>query len=104
MTFYKVLKGGFLTDEGAFKNWRIILFVVFLLLCMITSSHRADQKVMQIAKMNKEMKMLKALYIDSGTILTRMKMESTVREKVKGEGLDSSKTPPTKIKVTTKNN
>lgn len=102
MEFYKVLKGGFLVDDGAFKNWRIILFVVFLLLCMITSAHKADQKVMKIAQMNLEMKRLKALYIDSGTILTRMKMESSVREKVKEAGLYPSKTPPIKIKVITK--
>jgi hypothetical protein len=48
------------------------------------------------------MKKLKALYIDSGTILTRMKMESSVREKVKEAGLHPSKRPPTKIKVITK--
>ena len=89
-------------DDGAFKNWRIILFVVFLLLCMITSAHKADQKVMKIAQMNLEMKRLKALYIDSGTILTRMKMESSVRKKVKDAGLYPSKTPPIKIKVITK--
>jgi hypothetical protein len=102
MEFYKVLKGGFLVDDGAFKNWRIILFVVFLLLCMITSAHKADQKVMKIAQMNLEMKRLKALYIDSGTMLTRMKMESSVRKKVKDAGLYPSKTPPIKIKVITK--
>ncbi len=102
MEFYKVLKGGFLVDDGAFKNWRIIFFVVFLLLCMITSAHKADQKVMKIAQMNLEMKRLKALYIDSGTILTRMKMESSVREKVKESGLYPSKTPPIKIKVISK--
>lgn len=102
MKFYDVLKGEFLVSESAFKNWRIILFVVFLFMCMISSSHRADQKVMEIAEMNKEMKMLKALYIDSGTILTRLKMESSIKERVKARGLDSSKTPPIKIKVTSK--
>ena len=104
MKIYDILKGGFLVDDGAFKNWRIIVYVVFLLLFMISSSHNADRKVMEIARMNKQMKMMKSLYIDSGTSLTRMKMESSVREKVKEEGLSSSKTPPIKIKVTTKTN
>lgn len=99
MKFYQILKGGFLTDEGAFKNWRIILFMVFLFLFMISSAHKADQKVMKIDRMNKKVKMLKSLYIDSGTTLTRMKMESTVRSKVKEKGLGASKTPPTKITV-----
>ena len=102
MKIYDVLKGGFLVDEGAFRNWRIILFVVFLLLFMISSSHSADRKVMDISRMNNEMKKLKSLYIDSGTYLTRMKMESSVREKLKERCLGSPTTPPIKIKVTTK--
>lgn len=104
MKSYDVLKGGFLVDEGAFKNWRIIIFIVFLLLLMISSAHRIDRKVMEISSMNKEMKKLKSLYIDSGTYLTRMKMESSVREKLKERGLASPKTPPIKIKVTSKLN
>lgn len=90
-------------DEGAFKNWKFILFVVMLLLFMISSSHSADRKVMEVSRMNKEMKKLKSLYVDSGTYLTRMKMESSVREKLKERGLASPKTPPIKIKVTNKN-
>ncbi len=104
MKIYDVLKGGFLVDEGAFKNWRIIVFIVFLLLFMISSSHNADWKVMEIAKMNSEMKKLKSLYIDSGTYLTRIKMESSVREKLKERGLASPKTPPTVITVISKIN
>lgn len=102
MKVYDVLKGGFLVDEGAFKNWGVILFVVVLLLGMISSSHNADRKVMEISKMNSEMKKLKSLYIDSGTYLTRMKMESSVREKLRERGLASPTIPPIKIKVTAK--
>jgi hypothetical protein len=102
MKVYDLLKGGFLVNEHAFKNWRIIIFVVLLLLFMISSSHKADWKVMEIARLNSEVKKLKALYIDSGTKLTRMKMESSVREALKERGLGSSKTPPIEIKVTTK--
>jgi hypothetical protein len=103
MNFYNILKGGFLVDEGAFKNWKFILFVVMLLLFMISSSHSADRKVMEVSRMNKEMKKLKSLYVDSGTYLTRMKMESSVREKLKERGLASPKTQPINIKVTNKN-
>lgn len=102
MKIYDVLKGGFLVDDGSFKNWRIILFVVFLLLVMIASSHNADRKVMQIAQMNEQVKKMKALYVDSGTKLTRMKMESTIERKVSETGLKSLKTPPVKIIVTSK--
>ena len=99
---YDFLRGSFLTDDYAFKNWRIILFVVALLLIMITSAHNADRKVIQISKLNKKKRELRAVYVDTGTILMRMKMESSIREKAKARGLEPLKSPPKKIKVTIK--
>ena len=54
---YDILRGSFLTDESAFKNWRIIIFIVALLLSMITSAHNADKKVIEIAELNKKKEM-----------------------------------------------
>ncbi len=96
---YQILKGGFLTNEGAFKNWRLILFVVGLLLIMISSAHSSDKKVIKIAALNKEQRELRAQYIDTKTRLMRMKMESNIREKAKKLGLMPTKTPPKKIIV-----
>lgn len=100
---YGFLRGSFLTDESAFKNWRIIIFVVGLLLVMIYSSHDAEKKVYKISQLNKLKRELRAEYVDTGTILMRMKMESSIREKAKFRGLKPSETPPKKIKVTYKN-
>lgn len=99
---YDFLRGSFLTDESAFKNWRIIIFVVVLLLIMISSAHSADKKVIKISELNKKKRELRAEHIDTGTILMRMKMESSIREKAKERGLKPSETPPKKIKVTYK--
>jgi hypothetical protein len=96
---YSVLRGSFLTDESAFKNWRIIIFIVALLLIMISSGHEADKKVIQISELNKLKRELRAEYVDTGTILMRMKMESSIRSRVKSSGLQPAKTPPKKIKV-----
>jgi hypothetical protein len=101
---YGFLRGSFLTDESAFKNWRIIIFVVGLLLIMISSAHKSDKKVIKIGDLNKLKRELRAEYIDIGTILMRMKMESNVREKAMSRGLKPLETPPKKIKVTYKNN
>ena len=100
---YGFLRGSFLTDESAFKNWRIIIFVVGLLLIMISSSHKSDTKVIKISELNKLKRELRAEYVDTGTILMRMKMESSIRETAKIRGLKPSETPPKKIKVTYKN-
>jgi len=100
---YDVLRGSFLTDESAFKNWRIIIFVVALLLIMISSGHSAEKKVFKISELNKRKRELRAEYVDTGTILMRMKMESSIKEKAKSRGLKSSESPPKKIKVIIKN-
>jgi len=47
---------------------------------------------------------LRAEYVDTGTILMRMKMESSIREKAKARGLAPLKSPPKKIKVTISKN
>ena len=99
---YDLLRGSFLTDASAFKNWRIIIFVVGLLLFMISSAHNADRKVMEIARLNKKKRELRAAYVDTGTILMRMKMESSIRQRVKHRGIHPSKTSPQKIKITRK--
>jgi hypothetical protein len=99
---YGFLRGSFLTDEFAFKNWKIILFVVALLLIMISSGHSAEKKVYKISELNKKKRELRAKSLDIETMLTRMEMESSIRESVKYRGLKPSKTPPKKIKVTYK--
>jgi hypothetical protein len=96
---YDFLRGSFLTDESAFKNWRIIIFVVALLLIMISSGHSIEKKVFKVSELNKQQRELRAEYVDIGTILMRMKMESSIRERVKAVGLEPSKSPPKKIKV-----
>ena len=48
-TLYNILKGKFLVDEDAKKNWGFILFLTLLALLMITSSHQIDRKVQRIS-------------------------------------------------------
>ncbi|TXD50982.1 MULTISPECIES: FtsL-like putative cell division protein [unclassified Polaribacter] len=96
---YDFLRGSFLTDESAFNNWRIIIFVVALLLIMISSGHSVEKKVFKVSELNKRKRELRAEYVDIGTILMRMKMESSIREKAKARGLEPSNSPPKKIKV-----
>lgn len=99
---YGLLRGSFLTDDTSLKNWRIILFVVLLLLMMIWSAHSVQEKAVKVAELKKEKKELRAEHIDTSTILMRMRLESSVRSKVNKMGLAPAKTPPQKIKVTQK--
>ena len=98
-TVYGFLKGSFLVNDGAFRNWRFILFVVGLMLIMITSSHSSDKKVLEIAKLKKELKEKREEFVDTRSIVMKKKLESSVRKEVAHLDLIPSETPPQVIKV-----
>jgi len=97
---YNILKGTFLVSDGAFKNWRFIIFLSLLALVMIASSHSADKKVHRIAQLNNDVKELKSEYLDVRMILMRSKMESKIISAMAERGLEPSITPPQKILIT----
>ena len=99
---YDFLKVKFLVSKDSIRNWQIIVFVVILFLIMIGSSHRADRKVMRIAKLNQEILKLNAEYVDNRSKVVKLKLESTIRKKLSDKGLFPSNHPPKKIKVITK--
>ena len=101
--FYNIVKGKFLVNEDSLKNWRFIIFLSFLALIMIASSHSADKKVHRIAQLNSEVKELKSEFVDIRMQLMQAKMESRIIAAMAARGLNPSVTPPRKIKITTKN-
>jgi len=102
-SIYSVLKGTFLVSDDSFKNWRFILFLSALAVVMIESSHRADRKVHEIARLNEEVKELRSELIDGRKRLMHLKMESSVRKKLSEKGILPSDVPPKKIKVKIQN-
>lgn len=70
---------------------------------MIASSHSADKKVYEIARLNNEVKELRSNFLDGRSRLMRLKMESAVVLKMKEKGLSPSVIPPKKIKVKSQN-
>ena len=98
-----VLKGSFLVSDDSFKNWRMIIFLSFLAVVMIASSHSADRKVHEIARLTEEVKEYRSAFIDGRSVLMDLKMESTIRRKLADKGILPSTEPPRKIKVKTTN-
>lgn len=96
---YHILKGKFLISDGAMKNWRMIIFLSVLAIIMIASSHRADKKVHEIAKLNTDVKELRSEFVDTRLQVRRLIMESAVTRKVADQGLKPSLVPPKKIMV-----
>ena len=60
-----ILKGKFLVSGDAPKNWMFLLFASFLAALMISSSHNADKKVLEIAELNEEVRKLKSEFLFS---------------------------------------
>ena len=98
--FYNIIKGKFLVSDDAFRNWRFIIFLSFLALIMIASSHSADKKVHKIAQLNNNVKELKSEYVDVRMKLMQTKMESRIIKAMEARGLKSSETPPQIVRIT----
>ncbi|WP_053976110.1 FtsL-like putative cell division protein [Mangrovimonas xylaniphaga] len=96
---YSILKGKFLVSDDSFKNWRVIIFISVLALIMIASSHSADKKVHEIARLNNEVKELRSAFVDGRSQLMRLKMESSIVKEMAVKGVVPSEIPPRKIKV-----
>ena len=94
-----ILKGTFLISDDSFKNWRLIIFLSLLAIIMIASSHSADRKVHEIARLNEEVKQFRSAFIDGRTILMNLKKESTIQKKLSYIEVWPSDEPPKKIKV-----
>lgn len=94
---YSILKGTFLVNDDSFKNWRFIIFISVLALIMIASSHSADKKVYEIARLNNEVKEMRSAFVEGRSKLMRLKMESSITQKMREKGLSQSVIPPKKI-------
>ena len=91
--------GNFLVSQQWVKNWPFIIYLSFLALIMIASSHSADRKVHQIARLRAQMKELNSEYIDTRSRLMIESMEYKVVEKAEEMALEKSSHPPVIIKA-----
>jgi hypothetical protein len=96
---YSLLKARFLINDDAVKNWRFIVFVILLAIIMIANTQRFEQKVFQIAELTNKVKELRSEFVDRRSELMKLKMESTVSEKMIEKEIFPSTVPPIKIKV-----
>ncbi len=94
-----VFTGSFLVSGQLAKNWPFILYLSLLALIMIASSHSADRKVHQTARLRAQMKELNSEYIDTRSRLMIESMEYKVVQKAGELGLTKSDTPPIIIKT-----
>ena len=96
---YDILKARFLIQDDAIKSWRFIVFLIVLAILMIANTQRFEQKIFKIAELTNQVKELRSEFVDRRSELMKLKMESTVSEKMAEKLIFPSTVPPTKIKV-----
>jgi hypothetical protein len=96
---FNILKARFLINDDAIKNWRFIVFIILLAIIMIANTQRYEQKVFEIAKLNNEVKELRSEFVDRRSELMKLKMESTISNKMLEKQIYPSTVPPIKIEV-----
>jgi Tfp pilus assembly protein PilO len=96
---YGILKARFLINEDAVKNWRFIVFLIFLAIVMIANTNRFEQKIFEINELTSQVKELRSEFVDRRSDLMKLKMESTVSEKMEEKQIFPSSVPPKKIEV-----
>ena len=94
-----LLKGTFLVQEGASKNWRFILFVFLLAGLMITASHQVDLKVVQIAKVTKELQAVRSEFVSVREQVMHKRMETQLAIQLQEYGIYPPDKAPIKIIV-----
>ncbi len=102
--FYDILRGSFLTNQDAFKNWKFILFVTGLALVMIYTGHSFESKVHYMGQLNDQVSELRSEYVDGQRQLMFLQMESTVASRLKNTGIAPAKEPPHKVIINTQGN
>ena len=95
--FLSFINIDFLAGKDSRKNWRMLMFISFLILMTIYSSHSADQKVFKISELNKEVNNLNNISVSTKIELMNVKMESKVTSKLNEQGFYPSNNPPVKI-------
>ena len=96
---YSLLKARFLVDDNALKNWRFIVFIIILAIIMIANTQRFEQKSIEIVELSNQVKELRSEFVDKRSELMKLKMESTVSQKMIEKEIFPSTVPPVKIKV-----
>ena len=75
------------------------MFCTLLAIVMIASSHSAERKVHNIAALSNEVRELRSEHIEVRSALMKLKMESTLSNKMAARGIKPSETPPSKITI-----
>ena len=94
-----IIAGKFILERTNTKTVRFVLFVFFLAIIMIYSSHSVDRKIYDINKLNNDLNIVESTYLNTRKDLMNSRMESTIRVQLSDKEIRPSLNPPTKILI-----
>ena len=99
---FDIINGKFIIEQTNLKNIRFIMFLFFLALIMIYSSHSVDTKIYKLNDLSNKLAMVENEFIDVRKEIVTLKMESNIKIQLYERGIGPSLNPPTKIIITKK--
>ncbi len=90
----RLLLGSFLVDGNSFRQLPYVVMLAFLAVISIASSHCADRKVIEISRLNTELREVRSAYITTKRELMRKSKQSVVEEQAADMGIFFSEEPP----------
>ena len=78
------------------------MFLFFLALIMIYSSHSVDTKIYKLNDLSKKLAAIENEFVDVRKEIVTLKMESNIKIQLYERGIGPSLNPPTKIIITKK--
>ena len=97
---FDLINGKFIIEKTNQENIRFIMFLFFLAVIMIYSSHSVDTKIYKLNDLSQRLVSVENDFIDKRKQVVKIKMESNIKVQLSKRGIEPSLNPPTKIIIT----
>lgn len=94
-SFQRLLMGSFLVDKKSITQLPYVLYLGLLAIISIASSHCADKKVFDVAKLNTELREVRSAYVTTKRKLMLKSKQSVIEAKAAKQEIFFSEEPPT---------
>ncbi len=96
---YEIINGKFIIEKTNKENIRFVMFLFFLAVIMIFSSHSVDRKIYKLSDLSKKLVSVENEFIEQRKKVVKIKMESNIKIQLSERGIGPSLNPPTKIVI-----
>ena len=96
---YEIINGKFIIEKTNKENIRFVMFLFFLAVIMIFSSHSVDRKIYKLSDLSKKLVLVENEFIEQRKKVVKIKMESNIKIQLSERGIGPSLNPPTKIVI-----